>query len=126
MTKSLAFYRANCIHGAGLLAVGGGTHVEDQMLLEERQDLVVDATVVAPGFVSPNAVVLLRFVGYSKFVQLVGKGLVGINVILIQIAAPPIKLEPAEGLRLAAYWGIMDSRKKLARTRSSSVVSIIS
>ena len=74
-----------------------GSHVEDEMLLKERQDLAVDTAVVTPGSVSACAVVLLRFVGNSEFVQLMRKGLVGVDVILIGIAAPPIKLEPPLG-----------------------------
>src|ERR1700722_8134917 len=98
---------------ASLVAVGGGADVEDKMLLEERQNLVVEAAFVAPGFVSPGAVVFLCLVRYTKFVQLMGKSLIGINVILIQITAPPTKLEPAEGFKGGGILGDHGLKKKV-------------
>jgi hypothetical protein len=61
------------------------------VLFEERKDLIIDTAVLAPGLVSPDAVVLFRLVGYSKLGQLMSKGLVGVDVILIQVAASPVK-----------------------------------
>ena len=72
--------------------------VELQVLFEERKDLIIDAAVLAPRLVSPDAVVLFRLVGYSKLVQLMSKGLVGVDVILIQVAASPVKLQSREPL----------------------------
>jgi hypothetical protein len=74
--------------------------VEQQVLLEERQHLIIDTAVVAPGLISPDAVVLFRLMGYSELVQLMSKRLVGVDVILVQVAASPIKLESSEGFQI--------------------------
>jgi hypothetical protein len=63
--------------------------VEQQVFLEKRKDLIIDTAVVAPGLVSPDAVVLFRLVGYSELVQLMSKGLVGVDVILVQVTRTP-------------------------------------
>ena len=70
------------------------------MFFEEGEDFIIDTAVLAPRLVSPNAVVLFGFVGYSKFVQLMSKGLVGVDVILVQVAAPPVKLQSPEGFQV--------------------------
>jgi hypothetical protein len=76
---------------------------------------------------SPHAPLYFRFVNNSKFIQLMGQGPIGIDMILIQIAAGPVKLEPSlKDFRLSAYCGIIDSKKKLLRNRFMSLLSITS
>jgi hypothetical protein len=106
-----------------LLQAGVNIRCKNQMLVKERQHFIIDAKVVAPGLVSPHAVIFFRFVGNAKFVQLVGQGLVGVNVVLVQIAAPQSNLSSLRDLRFSAYCGTADSIKKLARRRSVRPVS---
>ena len=70
--------------------------VKDQMPRKERQNIRGHASVRAPSPFSAHAIVLFRFVSDPELVEFVCKGLIGINMIVIRIAAGPIKLEPSQ------------------------------
>src|SRR5260370_9300809 len=70
--------------------------VKDEVTPEEWQQIVIDAAVLTPIRLSPCPVIFFRFVNNSKFIQLVGEGLIGINMVLVQIAARPVNLEPLQ------------------------------
>ena len=74
--------------------------VEDQTPAEEWQNLRGHATLLAPGLLSPHPVVFFRFVSYPELIQFVGKGLIGIHMIVIRIATRPVKLEPSQGFEV--------------------------
>src|SRR3981081_1687360 len=87
--------------------------VEDQMPLEERQNLRVDTDVLTPDSLSPRPVILFRLLNNAKFIQLMGQGLIGIDMILIQIAAGPVKLEPSQRLQIVSILGNHRLQKKV-------------
>jgi hypothetical protein len=63
---------------------------ENQMLFKKWQNVVVDAAVLAPVWLSPRPVEFFRFVNNPIFIQFVRERVIGINMVLIRIAAGPV------------------------------------
>src|SRR6185503_9424211 len=68
-------------------------HRKKQVCSEEGQNLVIDSAANAPIRFVKRSGVLFSTVSNAKFIQLAGKGLVGIDVVIICIIAGPVKLE---------------------------------
>src|SRR5579863_10782212 len=71
---------------------------KDEISLKERQHFRKDSPTLTPIARTPNAIIFLRLVHDAKLIQLMSKRLVGVDMILIRVAARPVELEPSQRL----------------------------
>src|SRR5271168_5003909 len=74
--------------------------LKHQQPIEKRQHFAVDPAVRSPILVSRVTAILFRVVLDAQFIELPGKRLIGVNVILVAIVASPVEFDSAQFLEV--------------------------